>query len=540
LTEPSSSPSSSPENSKGKRTSIASENISVSAWITLVVLGSALLVTMYGETMLLPAIPDIIRDFKISYNTSSWILTAYLISAAVMIPIGGKLSDVYGRKKIVVIIMVVYIIGIALGGFANNFYILLAARVIQGVGVSMFPVAFGIIRDKFPPEKLAIGVGIFSAMYAAGSVVGLSVGGSITNNFGWHATFFSIVPIAIALWFIIRLAVHDSKSKEEEEENVHILHKTQKSGTTGATETEFCVACGKVVATGVAGTLDLKGAITLSATITLFLLTLTYLATNNSINNNSNPSNSTQITGFFAAATIVSLVLFVIVEKRSTSPLIDLKLLTHKILLPANVILMILGITMFTVYQTIPILIRSPQPIGFGGDAITTANVQLPFMIVLLIIAPSSGFIISRLGNRKPTLAGSIISTIGFFSLFAFHSTQFLIATNLAIIAAGISLTQVGGFDITMKATPKQFSGISLGMTVVLNILGSSIGPAIAAIYMQQNQVFVNGIAGTFPSSVAYNLIFLTAAIVSTVSIALVMIIKNRMSQIDEENLRLQ
>jgi fucose permease len=161
-------------------------------------------------------------------------------------------------------------------------------------------------------------------------------------------------------------------------------------------------------------------------------------------------------------------------------------------------------------------------------------------MIVLLIIAPSSGFIMSRLGNLKPTLAGSIISTIGFFSLFAFHSTQFLIATNLAVIAAGISLTQVGGFDITMKTTPKQFSAVSLGMTVVLNILGSSIGPAIAAIFMQQNQAFVKGIAGTFPSSIAYNLIFLTAAIVSIVSIALVMITKNKISQIEEKNSSLQ
>lgn len=123
----------------------------------------------------------------------------------------------------------------------------------------------------------------------------------------------------------------------------------------------------------------------------------------------------------------------------------------------------------------------------------------------------------------------------GFFSLFIFHSTQLLVATNLAVIAAGISLTQVGIFDITMKSTPKQFSGISLGMTVVLNILGSSIGPAIAAIYMQQNQVFLKGIIGTFPSSIAYNLIFLTAAMVSIVSIALVMITKNRMPRIGKK-----
>jgi len=521
---------SSPENNKGKRTSTTSVKIPGSAWITLIVLGSALLVTMFGETMLLPAIPDIIRDFKISYNTSSWILTAYLISAAVMTPIGGKLSDMYGRKKIVIIIMVIYIIGITLGGFANSIYFLIATRIIQGMGVAMFPVAFSIIRDKFPPEKLAIGVGIFSAMYAGGSVVGLSVGGSIINNFGWHATFFSIVPVAIALWFIIRRVIHDRKLEEEEEDERkgQLLQQTQK-GETGSVETEFCVACGKVVATVVVPTLDLKGVTTLAVTITSFLLTLTSFATY-----------SIQITGVFIAATIVSLVLFVIVERRSTSPLINLKLLTNKILLPANVIMMILGITMFMVYQTIPILVRSPEPVGFGGDAVTTANVQLPFMIILLIIAPSSGFIMSRLGNLKPTLAGSIISTIGFFSLFAFHSTQFLVATNLAVIAAGISLTQVGVFDITMKSTPKQFSGVSLGMTVVLSILGSSIGPAIAAIYMQQNQVFVKGIVGTFPSSMAYTLIFLTAAIVSIVSIALVMITRNRMLQEEEKTRRLR
>lgn len=91
-----------------------------------------------------------------------------------------------------------------------------------------------------------------------------------------------------------------------------------------------------------------------------------------------------------------------------------------------------------------------------------------------------------------------------------------------------------------MKSTPKQFSGVSLGMTVVLSILGSSIGPAIAAIYMQQNQVFVKGIVGTFPSSMAYTLIFLTAAIVSIVSIALIMITRNRMLQEEEKTLSLQ
>jgi MFS family permease len=127
-----------------------SEKIRTSGWITLAILGCTLLVTFYGETMLLPAIRDIISDFHISYSTSSWILTAYLISGAVMTPIAGKLSDIYGRKKMILIIFIIYIIGISAGALSSNISFLVIARVIQGIGISMFPIAFGIIRDQLP------------------------------------------------------------------------------------------------------------------------------------------------------------------------------------------------------------------------------------------------------------------------------------------------------------------------------------------------------------------------------------------------------
>src|SRR5919198_6491987 len=192
-----------------------SKKIRTSAWVTLAILGSTILITMYGETMLLPAIRDIIRDFEISYSTSSWILTAYLISGAVATPIAGKLSDIYGRKKMVVIILIVYILGISAGGFSTNISLLLLARVIQGIGISMFPIAFGIIRDQLPKEKIAIGVGVFSSMFAAGSVVGLAVGGGIIQSFGWHATFLSIVPVAIALWIIINRSIHGDNDNDK-------------------------------------------------------------------------------------------------------------------------------------------------------------------------------------------------------------------------------------------------------------------------------------------------------------------------------------
>jgi len=111
---------------------------------------------MYGETVIIPAIPDFIKEFGITYNTSSWILAAYLIAGAVMTPIFGKLSDIYGKKKIVLVIMCIYTIGVALGGFASNISFMIIARILQGIGISMFPIAFGIIKLQFPQEKISI------------------------------------------------------------------------------------------------------------------------------------------------------------------------------------------------------------------------------------------------------------------------------------------------------------------------------------------------------------------------------------------------
>ena len=446
-----------------------SEKIRTSAWITLAILGSTVLITMYGETMLLPAIRDIIKDFDISYTTSSWILTAYLISGAVATPIAGKLSDIYGRKKMVVIILIIYIIGISAGGLSTNISFLLIARVIQGIGISIFSIAFGIIRDQLPKDKLAIGVGVFSSMFAAGSVVGLAVGGSIINNFGWHATFLSIVPIAIILWVIINRFIHgDNISAEAVEKEGNLA---QADVNTKANKVHTSNPSGVGFNSNGMRSLDVKGAITLAITIASFLLTLTYIG--NSSNASTYPTQIVVVP--LALLSIGSLALFVIVERRATSPLIELSLMTHKILLPANMLILIFGITMLMVYQTIPILVRSPQPLGFGGDAVASATVQLPFMIVILIFAPSSGFIVSKIGNLKPTVAGTIILTIGFFSLFIFHSTEIMVAINLAIVAAGISLIQVGAFNITMEYTPLRFSGVSLGMSTVLLLIGSSI-----------------------------------------------------------------
>jgi MFS family permease len=536
--------SSAPSRPLSDNTSDRKNMISGYAWMTLAVLGSTILLTMYGETMLLPAIPDIITEFNISYNTASWILTAYLIAGAVMTPISGKLSDIYGRKKMVLIIMLIYIIGIFLGGLSSNITILIVSRIIQGIGISMFPIAFGIVRDRFPPEKLAIGVGTFSAMFAAGSVVGLAIGGSIIQSFGWRMTFLLIIPIAILLWFIIKRFINDANT--DQQQVIQYFPSEKKSTPTFSAFSERIQSTesdnnrlNSLNAADITRSIDIKGALTLAITISSFLIVLSYLETANSNDGGrqvgqESISSPIHIILAFITIGIISLVSFIIIEKRTKSPLIDFKLITNRIILPANILLLFSFLAMFTVYQTIPILVRSPSMAGgFEGDAITTANIQLPFMIVFLLFAPSSGFVISKLGNIKPTLIGTIISAIGFFCIFFLHSTETMLAGTLAIIATGLSLTQVGGFNIVLESTPRQFSGISLGMTVLLNLIGGAIGPAFAGISMQANQVFVNG--SLFPSPQSYNLIFFSSALVSLASVMLALLIKKRTFPDDKE-----
>ncbi|MGI0037228.1 MAG: MFS transporter [Nitrososphaera sp.] len=451
-------------------------------WRTLLILSSLGLIVMFDETMILPAIPDFIRDFNITYSESSWLLSSYIIAAAVMTPIGGRLSDIYGKKKILLIVMLVYAIGIVAGRFATNLEFMIVARAAQGIGMAMFPIAFGIIREVLPEKKLAVGQTIFSSTFSGGAVIGLVGGAAIIQNFGWQATFLAILPVAIVLWFMIMKFVRVPVS--------------QADPAAGEQNKQ---------------TIDLKGTLALAAAIISFLAGITFLEGDNPWY---------QFAGLFAISAI-SVAAFIAIEKRVRSPLLDLKLMSNKLFLPPTIILMLVFMSIFMVYLTIPIMVRSPEPLGFGGDAVAVASVQLPFMAVLLVGTILSGFILNRIKNTKLTLIGTIIGAVGFFILFMFHSTTEMVSVGLAILAAGLSLSITGAFNVVLLSVPMQMTGIALGMTLLLNLVGMSVGPALAGILQQTNQGTVEGVPGLFPTEAAYNLIFVIAALVSLASVAM-------------------
>jgi MFS family permease len=495
------------------------DRIPSSAWKTLAILSSIATLVMYTETMLVPSLPNIISEFNLSYSISPWILTTYLIVGAVMTPVTSSLAEIYGKRKMLLIVMGVYAVGVTVGGLTTDLYSFIAARGMQGVGISMFPIAFSVIREQFPKSRLAIGQGVITSMFASGSILGLLVGATIAEYSGWRTTFLSILPFAILLpivvWRFARIGeVHSDWSMT----TATTTTSSPPQQHTGSTNNEK--------------SLDILGAATLAATITLFLLSLTFIETRTT---GSNSMQSISQLSILSAGCIAAFVAFLVAEKRATHPLIDLKLLRNKILLFTNIMMLILGFSMFMVFQTIPILAESPSPAGFGDTITGAATIQLPFSIILLIFGPTSGYIVSKLGSIRPAIMGYAINAFGFFMLATYHSQPWMVSVGLAIISTGLSLGSVGLMNIVLLATPYKNMVTSIGMTSLLRIIGSSVGPAVAGVLMQVSQVTVQGHAGSFPAQESYTLIFLMAAIMSIISVIMALKIRQALLKNQKE-----
>jgi MFS family permease len=512
----------------------------------VVILSLIAIVIEYAETMLFPAIPDIIADFQSSYSNSSWVLSGYLITAAVMAPLVGKLSDIYGKKKVLSVIMTIFVASIAIAGFSINIETLIGVRIVQGIGLSMFIIALSIMQSNVPKEKYALANGILASAYFSGSSIGLVLGGVIIHYFEWRMVFFSLIPIVIILLTIVIrflrvkgendeeqrdernhyniLARYDENRNENETRNMSkkIDERKENNGDDSKNNSYFVPPLN--VKHTFFKSLDITGVITLAVTITLFLTSLTYMENYDS-NESAGDYNLIFIIGL-AGSAVLSFILFLIVEKKAISPLVDLRLTANKTIFPVLMMFLILGFTMFMVYQTIPILVRAPAPLGFEGSAITSSLVLLPFTVVFLALSPTVSILVRKFGNMKLFIAGGVISAVGYFSIFLFHSTELEVSITLTIVSSGLALLNTVGMNIVMLSTPKRFGGVTIGMVQVLMFIGMSTGPVVGGIFMDRNQESIEGILTSYPSPLAYDLIFLAASIASLSFVALAIILK--------------
>jgi MFS family permease len=440
-----------------------------------------------------------VEYFDSDYGTVSWVLTAYLVSGAAVTIVIGRLADIYGPKKMLLLVFLCYIVGTVLGGFAQDIYTLLVFRVIQGVAVALVPISIRIARDLFPKEKFPMAQGIILSMYQGGSAIGLVLGAAVVYYGGWQAVFFSAIPFSILLFFLLWKVI------------------PKVSGVPNVGEDKD----GKGIPKRHGKAIDIPGVITMILTVSTFMLAITFLGQG---------AGALGLFWAFLVIGVISIIAFFMIEKRSEVPLINLKLAFHRIIRVGNIGYLMLGVVQYIIFSTIPTLGQTVEPYGLGMSTLEVGLLQLPQALVFVALGPIAGILAIRYGSSRFIVPGSIVLFVGILGLLALHSTGAQVAGILILFAIGGAFVTLSA-NIMMYFTPPESTAVVAATYSTMRIIGGAIGPVIAGLFLSMYTSEVQspeGVISSVPNGIAFNAIFLVGAITSLSTVALMLIMKRR------------
>ncbi len=387
-----------------------------------------------AQTTVLAALPEIARRFDSSTVTASWTVTAYLLSASVSTPLAGKLGDVFGKGRVLGWVLLIFSAGSVVCALASSIEVLIAGRVLQGVAGGVFPLAFGIVHDELPPERVALGVALVSAMFGAGAAAGLPVAGLVIDHGELSWIFWGMLialPGALAAWRILPAPRSTLRR--------HV---------------------------------DWAGAALLSVGLASALLGIS----------------KANGWGWTAPSTLVSLligvgvlVLFVAHQMHVREPLIEMRVLRSRPVLATNVAGLCSGMAMFSAFVLVPQLAQTPKSSGYGlGLTLTQAGlVTAPMVAMMLFAAPLAGAWGRRYGFRATLATGLVLGAIAFVLLATEHSSTPALLTGVVVLGVGIALAFAGMSMLIIAAVPAVDIGIATGINTVTRTAGAAFGTAI-------------------------------------------------------------
>jgi MFS family permease len=462
-------------------------------------MGTSIILVLYVHTSLSPALPMMADDFNVDYSLVTWVLTAYLVSGAAVTIIIGRLADIYGAKKMLLVVFICYIIGVIFAPFTENFYTLIGLRVLQGIAVALVPVSVRIARDLYPPGKFPFAQGMILSMYQGGSAIGLVLGAAVVFFAGWQGVFLTAIPFSLLFLFLLWKFI--PKVGEEK-----IVKDTSPKHFR------------KII--------DIPGLITLVLTVSTFMLSITFLG--------GGTDQSIGLFWIFLAIGIISIVAFFVIEKRSKIPLVDLKLAFHRIIRVGNVVYLLLGIVQYIIFSTIPTLGQTPEPYGLGLSVLSVGILQLPQALVFVALGPVAGILAVKYGNLKFLIPGSIILTAGILVLTVYHSTVAQVSSTLVLFAIGGAFVTLAA-NVVIFFTPRESTAVVSATYSTMRIIGGAIGPVIAGVFISlyTSEVTTTTDVGTttttsVPNDMAFTTIFLVGAICSLAIIAFMIIMRRR------------
>lgn len=405
--------------------------------LTLAALAAAALAYALMQTMVAPALPEIQRDLGTSTSSVTWVLTIYLLAASVATPVFGRLGDIFGKERVLLLVLVFFGLGSLLAALSHSLALLIAGRAIQGAGGAVFPLAFGIIRDEFPEKKVATGIGLISATFGIGGGAGLVLSGLIVDHLAYEWIFWlglggTAVAVVATLLFVPESPVKTPAR------------------------------------------VDWAGAALMSVGLASILLGVS--------EGNDWGWGSAGVLGLFAAG-IAVLVAWGIFESRVAEPLVSMDLMRLRGVWTTNLAGFLVGFGMFGSFILIPQFVQAPATAGYGFAAsVTEAGLfLLPSAAVMLVAGPLAGGLGTRYGSRLPMLIGALVGCSAFVLLSLSHSARTSIYVASGILGLGIGFAFASMANLIVEAVPQRNTGEATGINTIMRTVGGALGAQIAA-----------------------------------------------------------
>ncbi len=405
--------------------------------LVLLVLVAGSMVFALMQSLVVPVLAVFRTELGVSQADVTWLLTAYLLSASICTPIVGRLGDLAGRKRMLLVALGALAVGCLLAALASSLAVLIVARVVQGAGGAVLPLAFGIVRDELPPDRVPGAVSVLSSLAAAGAGIGLVLAGPIVDVLGLPGLFWAPLVLLVVVGAAAAVVVPESAVRAP-------------------------------------GRVNLPAAALLSAWLVALLLPVSQAG--------SWGWGSARVLGLLALSAVLA-VAWVVVESRSASPLIDMAMMRLRPVWTTNLVALLIGGAMYAAYAFLPQFLQTPTTAGYGfGASLGEAGVMmLPQTAAAFLLGLCAGRLGPRYGSRAVLLAGSLLAASGYLVFVVAHDQRWQVYLAVTVMGAGFGLTFASMANLVVGAVRRDQTGAAGGMNANIRTIGGSLGAALMA-----------------------------------------------------------
>ncbi|MFB7651747.1 MULTISPECIES: MFS transporter [unclassified Streptomyces] len=449
---------------------------------TVPVLAFAGIVVAVMQTLLVPVIKDLPALLDTTPGNATWVLTSTLLSGAVATPIMGRLGDLFGKRRMLIVSLSVMVVGALISAFTDALLPMIVGRTLQGVAMGAIPLGIGLMRDMLPRERLGSAMALMSSSIGVGGGLALPAAALVAQHADWHTLFYGAAGLGVLSIALTLLVVPESPLRAK-------------------------------------GSFDLPGAVGLTAGLILFLLPITK-------GSDWGWSSPTTL-GLFAAAVVV-LLLWGLMELRVAAPLVDLRTTARREVLLTNLASIMVGVSFFVISLVLPQLLQLPAETGYGlGQSMVVAGLCVaPLGLTMMFTAPVYARLSARYGPRTTLIIGLLIIGIGYAGGLGLMNAAWQTVITSVLIGAGIGLAYSSLPALIIGAVPASETGAANGLNTLMRSIGTSVSSAVIGMVLANTANDVGGVA--VPTMHGFRVSFLIATGAVAVGLALAFFLPRR------------